>query len=326
MNKLLTTTGLVALCISSTQVIADTTLYGKAHVAIASESPDGGTTSTDLESRASRFGVKGNHDLSDGLQAIYQWETEVKYDGDAVDGDELQLKARNTFVGLTGGFGTLKAGINDTPMKQAEGKIDVFSDREDMGNVLKNYLDTQEREKNFLGYYSPKMGSAKAQFAIATMEGKAGGQELGDAWSSSLTFGDKKLKKANYYAAIAYDSEVDAKDSSAVRLAGSTKVGGVKLGLILEQADRDGYDKQNRYIASAAYKMGKNTLLFQHANADEALKNNGTSDSHTVDSSATSIGLDHKIGDNTKVYGMFSATSKGSVDTDKFSLGLEHNF
>ena len=324
MKKILVLASIPILSLYTVNLSADTTLYGKAHIAVTATDTDGQESNNELESRASRFGIKGKKDLNDNLQAIYQWETEVKWDGDTVDGDKLQLKSRNTYVGLKGNFGTIKAGIHDTPMKQAEGKIDLFSDREDINNVLKNYLDTQEREKNFLGYYSPKMG--QVQFNIATMQGKADGNDLGDAWSSSVVYGDKKLKKSNVYAALAYDSDVDAKDSNAIRFAAATKFDKLKVGLILEQADRSGYEKQNRYVVSGAYKINKNTLLLQHVNAEEALLDDGSLGTRSDKVKQTTVGLDHKLGDNTKIYGTASIYTKGEVDSNKYALGIEHKF
>lgn len=311
MNKLLITSA-VAAAVASPAAFAesDFSIYGKAHLAI--DSRDDGTTDTaDLVSRASRIGIKGNTEIADGLTGLYKWEVQV-----AQDGESSELKQRNQFLGLKGGFGTVIAGIHDTPMKSAEGKIDLFSDREDIGNILDAYVDVQEREKNFVGYYSPKLGMG--QIAIATMPGKEAGAEVGDAFSASFTYGDKNLKTAKYYTAIAFDNEVDGKDTSVIRLAGQTKMGPATVGAIVEQAD-DGSNDQSRYVVSGKVNVApKTSLLAQYVDAESV----GT----TAASDSITLGLDHKLGKNTKVYVMGGKSDITGTETDYFSVGMDHKF
>lgn len=343
MKKIVNALGLSMLVLSP-MAMADYTIYGKADLALATESPDSGKSTTEMQSRASRFGIKGSTELTDGLDAIYQWESEIDLTGEN-GGD---LKARNQFVGLKGGFGKIIGGIHDTPMKQSEGKIDLFSDREDMATVLSHTVDVQEREKQFLGYYSPKFGNL--HFNVATMPGSGSGgkdNELGDAWSAALIYGDKKLKKTNVYAALAYDDEVDkgtglfGKSTNAIRLAAQTKLGNAKIGGIVEKAEEGSAD-HTRYVVSGKYSLThKTALLAQYVAADEFgnfSKNNTTKG---VDSSDNfTLGIDHKLGKHTKIYAMggvrdLGDTSTGSgiaselknkEKTNYFSIGISHKF
>lgn len=337
MKHLMTVAGFTALCVSSANVLADTVLYGKAHVALVNETveadgDDKGTGELILESRASRFGVKGKAELSEGLDAIYKWETEVKWNNATDGAGDTQLKARNTYVGLKGGFGKVIMGINDTPMKQSEGKVDVFSDREDMAKIQDAFVDTQERENNIVSYYSPKFNNM--QFAVATMPGKSA-EEIGYAWSTSLVYGDKKLKKTPFYAAIAYDDKVDGDTTDALRVVGSAKMGGFTVGALAEQVTKEDGDaatddEQMRYLLSGKYKFDKkNTVLLQHVSAEEV---NGQTSSSAFkggnELNSTSIGLDHKLGKQTKLYGMYTVRKDETVNTEKtkVAIGLEHKF
>ncbi len=338
MKRVFILAGLLTV-IASPAVLADYTLYGKANVGIVSNDPDGGDSSVNLHSFASRLGIKGNTELSEGLHAIYKWETEVDLTGGNTGKTEVEdstgetvsqktslLKARNQFVGLKGGFGTIIGGIHDTPMKQAEGKIDLFSDVVDIARVLDPYMDTQEREKDFVGYYSPKFSNM--QFQLATMPGK--GSNIGDAYSTALVYGDKALKKSNYFAAVAYDSGVDeTEDSDAVRLSGAAKFGALKLGAIIEQADtgRASADSQARYVVSGAYKVsGSNSLLLQYVNSEDA--DNGKKD--IAGSSDLTLGLSHQLGKSTTVYGTINKADnfKGEKGADETNLILSvvHKF
>lgn len=337
MKKLLIAAGISAAMASPT-VFADYEVYGKAHIGILSadnDHADGSSSSdTNLHSFASRVGIKGSTELAEGLDAIYKWETEVDLTGGNTGKTSLDegkvktslLKARNQFVGLKGGFGTIIGGIHDTPMKSAEGKIDLFSDVVDIAKVQDPYMDTQERESDLIAYYSPKFGHSQVQFA--TMPGK--GEGLGDAFSTAFVYGDRSLKKSSFYTAIAYDSGVDeTDDSSAIRLAGSTKFSGATVGAIIEQADsgRDGADTQLRYVLSGKYKIGgKNTLLLQYADSEGA--NNGKKE--VAGSTDITFGIAHSLAKTTSVYGALNKSTnvggKKDDDATNLVLGLVHKF
>lgn len=65
-----------------------------------------------MASGNSRIGFRGTEDLGSGLKALYQFEGGV-----SVESGATTLFTRNTYVGLGGGFGTLKLGVMDTIFK-----------------------------------------------------------------------------------------------------------------------------------------------------------------------------------------------------------------
>ncbi len=81
-------------------VFAQATWYGSFRAGV--ESASGETT---LNSKGSRWGVKGSNEISDGLTAVYRYE-------EALDLRTATLGAGNrlSYVGLSGGFGTLTMG------------------------------------------------------------------------------------------------------------------------------------------------------------------------------------------------------------------------
>ncbi len=81
-------------------VFAQATWYGSFRAGV--ESASGETT---LNSKGSRWGVKGSNEISDGLTAVYRYE-------EALDLRTATLSAGNrlSYVGLSGGFGTLTMG------------------------------------------------------------------------------------------------------------------------------------------------------------------------------------------------------------------------
>ena len=81
-------------------VFAQAEWYGSFRAGV--ESASGETT---LNSKGSRWGVKGSNEISDGLRGVYRYE-------EALDLRNATLAAGNrlSYVGLSGGFGTLTMG------------------------------------------------------------------------------------------------------------------------------------------------------------------------------------------------------------------------
>jgi predicted porin len=122
MNKKLLAAA-VAVAVASPAAFAESTVYGKFHTSI--DAIDYETTNTDnyeVNSRASRLGFKGSEDLGNGLKAIYQLELGFNSTGDGPGqsgGNVFGSRTRNTFVGLSGDWGTVLVGRHDTPAKMA---------------------------------------------------------------------------------------------------------------------------------------------------------------------------------------------------------------
>ncbi|MBV1885196.1 MAG: porin, partial [Gammaproteobacteria bacterium] len=133
MNKPTLSLAAAALLAQATAISAapEITVYGKANVTLNSvdeESvdpldPDAAIDEWQLNSNASRLGVKGKHAVNEDLNAIFQLEYEVFID-DGTNSENNALKQRNIYAGLQGEFGTVIAGKHDTPLKLAQGKID----------------------------------------------------------------------------------------------------------------------------------------------------------------------------------------------------------
>ncbi len=105
---------LLALALAALPVGAfasDVEIYGKLTGAIESThttySGESGNTTTKVESYDSYIGFKGNEDLGNGLKAIWQVEQNIQLDGSRAQQD---WASRETFVGLSGAWGTVQAG------------------------------------------------------------------------------------------------------------------------------------------------------------------------------------------------------------------------
>ena len=101
---------------------------------------------SDLNSNASRLGVRGDFRINEKITGIYQVEYQVDL--------EASPTTRNTFLGFKGSFGTIKAGKHDTPLKLAQLDADLFNDTQgDITNITRG----ENRPSSYLGYDSPEI-------------------------------------------------------------------------------------------------------------------------------------------------------------------------
>lgn len=318
------------------------TVYGKVNVSLENAEFDDGENSSDdaweLNSNASRLGVKGDFDLDvAGLKAIYQAEFEISVDDGDKDGETFSQ--RNIFGGLKGSFGTLKAGKFDTPTKKAQGKIDQFND---LGGDIKNVLSGENRVSNIIQYSTPSLGdlvTLNAAFIPAENEDIDGdGDEetgLADTISVSLV-----AEKDMFYGAVSYDADMvdelttdetgNSPTIDITRVVVGLKPGNVELGALYQMAEEaesaPGMDKgeESSYILSAAFKIDRVKLKAQY----------GMTEADVTDEEVTqvSLGADYKLAKASKVY-LYGTQLERDLDDDVddteetiFGIGMEHKF
>ena len=186
----------------------DGKIYGKINISyqVNDNEQDGGDYS--LNSNASRFGFKGDSLLEDvALSVIYKIEFETYIDDGEKNADQT-LKQRNSYVGLRGGFGTVKAGKFDTPLKKAQGKFDLFGD---LSGDIKAVMEGENRASNILQYSSPKIADGVVlTAAIIPGEESTDSEADGpaDGLSASISY-----KNDTLYLALAIDSKIDGQDT-----------------------------------------------------------------------------------------------------------------
>ncbi len=198
---------------SITAAHAAPTVYGKAFLTLDYVSTDyDAANKTDedtfkLNSNQSRIGFKGEDDLTDTTKLVYQLEYGIDVDADTNNG-KGQFYSRNTYVGLAHNtLGTVLAGRNDTPLKLAQNKVDVFNDTLfDMANAG---VSGENRANNTLAYQSPVIVGMPVSFMAATgiSETDADGNILVSAASGTkpAVYRDRKVKDNGYSASLAYD-------------------------------------------------------------------------------------------------------------------------
>lgn len=317
---------------------AGPTVYGKVNVTLDSaESEFGadtfaaaGTDQWELNSNASRLGVKGDFDLEvGGLKAIYQAEYEINVD----DGGAAPFSQRNIFAGLKGGFGTLQAGKFDTPMKTSEGKFDQFND---LAGDIDSYIAGQDRANNIIQYTTPKLADAfSVKVALIPAEGADVDNDgtvddgLADTMQVALTYEKGGLYVALAHAADSADAQADIADAfpasrvDMTRLVAVYKMDALQLGALFQttEAVTPGSDSKNTSMAvSGAYSIDRITLKAQY----------GLTEGDVTDEKVTMMGLgaDYKLAKASKafVYMTSLEQDQAGLENKVFGVGLEHSF
>jgi len=298
-------TALLAAPLAAANGPIDGKLYGKINIAVVN-SDSGSTDTWKLNSNASRIGLKGSSQISEGLSVFYKTEFEVCVDDGDCKGNTLGQ--RNIFAGIKGQYGSLLAGKNDTPTKQAQKKIDLFNDS--VGDIKKTFAG-ENRMSNIVAYTTPKYGNFSASYAVMPSEDENG--SLADSKSYSVNY-----KKDGLYVAVAADSNV--KHADILRIVSQYTLDAWKLGLMYQENDTA---EKSGYFASAAYKSGNVTYKAQYG-VNEA-------DSSNAEDTTLSLGADLKLAKKTKAF-VFFTDNKIEIDPEEagieesFGIGLEHKF
>ncbi|RYX90000.1 MAG: porin [Comamonadaceae bacterium] len=170
--------------------------------------------------QTSRFGLKGSEDLGGGLAANFQLENGFNVDTGATPNNgatNQSIFSRQSWVGLSGGFGQVKIGKMWTPFDEVKGSGAAGFD----GNVLapatnvwasNNYND---RPGNSLYYSTPSFGGFSAAAMYAFGENKTPTNNAGKTAGFNVAYNAGPLA-----AALSYQSEKPG--GNAVGLAGRT--------------------------------------------------------------------------------------------------------
>ena len=300
------------------------TVYGKMNVTYEYVTLDNGTTDAsngELNSNASRIGFKGSEDINSSLTAFYQAEYQI-----SVDGDSSTFSQRDIFVGLKGGWGAVKAGKFDSPLKKSQGKIDMFNDLQ-FGDI-KNVIVGEERIGDTVQYSTPTMGGITANLAIQSDEENSvdgGGSPTEEGISASAVYDTDMI-----FASVAMDTSVDGWDATRLTVIG--KMEGFQVGLLYQTAEEavDGAaDEQDGYILSASAKVGGSNKVYAQYGYSETDKTDTTTDEITQ----FGVGASHSLSKQTKLFAHYlmieEENSVAGSQTDEYStlaLGVEHKF
>ena len=319
MNKKLIAAAIAAVVAAPAAVAADTTLYGKLHIAIQSNDL-GANDNYTVNNRTSRIGIKGSEDLGDGLKAIFKLEMAYNMTD---NGGGNPFGGRNSYIGLSGGWGTFLAGRHDTPAKVAwyAAGNDVIGD----SIVDFNRIGfTERRLDNAIAYISPNMSGFTVAAAVVPGEGTTGtNNDINNAYSLGAIYAGGGLKAGIGYEVA--DKEYlggTASDEKMLQVSASYTFGDFMIGGsyqdVSDKAGTSGRD-QTVWGLVAKASFGNNYVMANYGDNDD----NGI----TTDGTTWGLGVGHKFSKRTQVYAAYDNRDNGTAaDTSAFALGMIHTF
>lgn len=275
-------------------------IYGRAHLSLDSLNNGAAYNEMNISSNSSRIGFKGKTDFGD-VTGFFQVEQEIDFSTSGA-----AWASRDTFAGVRGSFGMVRAGKFDTPFKAARGPANLFGDQVgDMRNLTRvgdGRFD--ERAPNVLHYQSPKFGAMQVNLAYSHHEGANKASNAKDtAMSTSLTYKQGALNMAVAYEA--YGEDATRGERSAMRLAVGYKVmDSLNLVGFYQSVDHDN-DAHDANVMGAGLNYTitpKKTYLKTHYLMR-------TADAANSDSSLFAVGVEHRIHSDLRAYANIAQVS-----------------
>lgn len=323
---------------------------------------NGGTNDgnhTALNDGASRFVISGTEDLGGGLKGIFQIDNRFRPDSGAGS-----VATGATFVGLSGGFGTVRLGKIDLYYIDGMDLFAVYSTPLQHSNIsIMSYVNDTlggagtiartSRSQNVVRYDSPNFGGISGSIAwspgAATTEGAPGDAQKGDAFYGRLGYAAGPLSVG----ASMWDEKFEGHKTmtagntgqSAWRLYGKYNFGMFSVGLLYDESTLDyagASDVERKaWSVPVTAKLGPGTLLFTYSQADDL---DGTSDTGAKMyalgydyplSKRTSLSLSYSVvnNDSNAKYGYFTGAALNDLsrplagqDQKQLALGVLHRF
>ncbi|MEO9383877.1 porin [Chromobacterium phragmitis] len=305
---------------------ADVNIYGslRAGVSVTKNSDNNYGSTFGVDDFGSRIGFRGKEDLGNGLKTIWQVETGFTVDGAGGTGTASgTLANRQSFVGLEGGFGTVRVGYINDVIGDTEATDNLYGPRRDsMGAGFPLYEATDvfgaygdSRFKNSVRYDSPDFYGFNASAQYGAGESRAAGQmKQGEKYGVRLGY-----QNSGFFGAWVYSSQLNTganKNSTINRIEGGYTSDSLYLAATyqwvtlygnasalpgtanLSPVINTGVNKleNTAWALNAAYTIGKFKPSIVYSKRDNA-KVDGTR--YTLGASQWALGLDYTLSKST---------------------------
>lgn len=334
---------LIALAVAAALPVAahaDVTLYGKIKMGVENTKVTEGNNRTNISDIGSRIGFKGAEDLGSGLKAIWQVEQKVNVS----DGSASGFATRDSFIGMSSAFGTVKLGKLSNFANAYQGDVDQWEyNGASLG--LSSIGVTQARYNNSISYETPEFSG----FSAFLHYGQNNAQLSETSKNVGLKYGNGPFKVTYSYEETRADSlsEVSTGDDAtkvsvqslvskilpaipATSVFSSVSLGDVKTENHFVEF---GYSAENLYVGLAyvntkttagkySYTVHDNT----GAAADATTKGSGNS---TIKSQQAALSVSYAMGNLTPKFSYargFSGKqsfSSGSTNVNKDAFGYD---
>jgi predicted porin len=302
------------------------TIYGIVDAAI--ERFDTNTTSatwsltdanTSFNKNGSRIGFKGSEDLGGGLSAIFQIENGFNVDNGQL-GQGGRIFGRQAWVGLNGGFGTVKFGRQYTPMFGALDAIDPFGTG--MTGAISRLFNTNGTRTDNTINYSLSAAGFSGQLAY-TLGEVAGNQSASRQIGLGLGYANGPINVQFAYTDA--NNAADTGDTNTAVIGGSYNFGVAKLhaGFQSDKTDAAGVTttKDRNWMLGVSAPVGMGEVRASFIRSDDRLVN--------ADTDQYGLGYVHNLSKRTNVYTSYARQNDKSAtnnDNNTFNVGFQHRF
>ncbi|MCW5669811.1 MAG: porin [Hydrogenophaga sp.] len=283
----------------------------------------------------SNWTLAGTEDLGGGLKAVFQVSTSFNSDTGTVSSTD-GLGNNGMFVGLTGGFGTLRAG---RPVNTLYGNVLLANGTKgvsvhDANTVLGGNATASAKTSNAsssvyvpnaVQYHSPRFGGVQVQLEYAPSESTAVGNKAGKAIGVRYDGGPLSATFVNYTGATAAATTLKAVNQFAVSYDFSV----VKVFFTIRDQGGLASDQDNSYALGLTAPVGPG-LIYASFNNNEQVGDDG----RTI-----IAGYKYFLSKRTQAYvnvarrnaawvpaTVTGAGGNGAKSSTGFGFGLQHNF
>lgn len=246
----------------------DLELYAVAHMS-ADSVDDGEERSEYVASNSSRLGLRGAHELSPGMKVVFQFEQGIDLTGQGENdgngpetGSSLFTTARDSFLGLEGAFGTVRAGKLGG-LNQWVYDFNLFADQVgDLGNLWGG-TGLPGRLSDAVQYLSPTLAGLNLALTYVPDEGVDGA----DVMVAKADYQWQALKLGAAYIDLGKPSGAPGDDRTAWALTGSYVVGPLTLGAGWQRDEglgAQGRDDRDSYVVGGSYGINDQWAVKTH--------------------------------------------------------------
>ena len=326
-------------------------LYGQVNVTAESVEARGSTATvaplsrrSRIEDQSSRLGVRGTEDLGGDLKAFFQLETAFR-----PDQNNTTFAARNSAVGLQGGWGSVLIGRWDMPWKSATIAVDPWGDITIAGitGTLSDRGNFDRRDQNVAQYWSPTWGGFAFRVAATANENKnnsatcATGTGINPNCNPRDMGANATFTRGGLYLFYAYEDHKDqtggsgsalgspaaatglsGSDERGNALGGSIVFGPIKLGGQYQEIKKTGPTaatsrvKQKNWMGNLVWTMGNNQIIYQYMNSKAGQTTTSTTEAPNCDSN--SIGYKYNFSRRTSFIAHYVDVKNNSTATCNF--------
>lgn len=285
----------------------------------------------------SRLGFKGVEDLGNGLKAVFTLEYGLAVDQNTGIGATSAL-ARQQFVGLTGGFGTVIAGRLQTTGLDFTVAGSALGGSTGLGatNVVggpgatggTQLLSAFSRANNAVAYVSPSFGGVTFAYNHARMTEAALGTNTADGYANllSASYAAGPITAGLAYAKLSNANTPASDDNKEWGIRGGYDFGVAKLQATYQQQKNDATSavgKDKKYVVSLSAPIGAKVAVI-----GEYAKLAKDSTSIADDSKAFTLASTYALSKRTTGYAAFVHLNPEGSDNNvnTYGVGVRHSF